>query len=126
MGGFREIAHDILSGDQADEAAPVVRHGHKVLVQRLADQVFDVGVGADGQIVHPPGDLGDGDIFRLLKIQVVLLFQGPQQVALGERAHIIPFSVENGDGGIAVKFHFFQSLTNGKIVVNIRHLAFRR
>ena len=51
-----EIAHDIFTGDDANEHPTVIGDGDKVLIECFDDQIFYFGIGCHRQIIHAAGE----------------------------------------------------------------------
>ena len=109
--------------DDADEAALVVQHGHKVLGHGGGHQFVHLGVHRHRQVVPLAGDGPHGNVLGVFDADALVL-DGPEQVAFGHGSHILAFAVEHGDGGIAVVLHLFQSLPQGEIIVYKSHVLF--
>ena len=120
---FLGIGHYFV-GDDADEHAPVVHHGGKVLLHGGFQQVLNVHGGHQRLVI-----LAVGDAFQRCFVHIgKAVFQpadAPQQVALGDRAHILPGAADDGDGGVPDPLHHLQRLADGKIFIQIGYFLFR-
>ena len=52
----------------------------------------------------------------------MVFFQSPEDVPLGQGAHIFAFAVEHRNGCVAVVLPFFQGLPQGKVIVDIHQV----
>ena len=116
------IPDDGLPPHDADEDAPVIHHRHKVLVHGCFDQLIHAGGHGDGLVVPFVGKSGNGHILSRFQIQPVVFFQTPENIALGQSAHIFALTVEHRNGGVAVILPLFQCLPKGEIVVNVHQI----
>ena len=116
------VFDDGLPPDDPDEHTPVIHHRDKVLVHGGLHQLVHAGVDGDGQIIPLALKAADGDVLGPLQIQPVIPFEPPQDVPLGQGAHILPSPVQDGDGGVAVVLPFFEGLPEGKVVIDIHQV----
>ena len=68
------------------------------------------------------GKTRDGHILGGFNVQPVLLFQPPEDIPLGQGAHILALAVEHRDGCVAVVLPFFQRLPQGEVIVDIHQV----
>ena len=52
----------------------------------------------------------------------MVFFQTPQDIPLGQRAHIFALAVQHRNGGVAVIFPLFQRLPEGEVIVNVHQI----
>ena len=69
-------------------------------------------------------ETGDGHVLAGLQVQAVQVLDAPQNVPLGDGAHILAVAFQHGDGGKALVRPFFQRLTQGEILVNVQNILF--
>ena len=62
---------------------------------------------------------------RLFHGGIVGVQQSPEEISLADSAHIPAVPGDDGDGGIAVVPHLFQSLTEGAVIVQIGDAVLR-
>ena len=116
------VADDGLPPDDADEHAPVIHHGDKVLVHSCFDQLIHAGGDGDGFIIPLVGESRDGHIFRSLQVQSMELFEPPEDIPFRESAYILAPPVEHRDGSVSVLLPFLQCLAEGKVIVDIHQV----
>ena len=98
--------------------------GVKVLVDGGLQQTGHVGGDGDSLVVAAAGETGDGHVLAGLQVQAVQVLDAPQNVPLGDGAHIFAVAFQHGDGGKALVRPFFQRLTQGEILVNVQNILF--
>ncbi|MPM46707.1 hypothetical protein SDC9_93413 [bioreactor metagenome] len=64
---------------------------------------------------------GKNSVLRVLRVQ-----QPPEEIALADGADIGSVPCDDGNGGVAMPPHFFQTLTKREIVIQIGHAVFWR
>ena len=119
---FCQITNDLFSGDQADKDTCVIHHGDKILIHGAGEQFFhgcgdaDTGIsvrmedlphGKGFQIPH--GALENGGMFGIE--------QPPEEIALADSADVPTVPGDDRDDLITVVAHFFQSLSEGTVVI---------
>ena len=116
------VTDDRLPAHDANEDAAVIHNRHKVLVHGRFDQLIHAGGHGDSLVVALVREGRNGDILSRFQIQTMELFQPPENVALGQGAHIFSLPVEHRNGRVAVILPLFQRLPKGEIVVNIHQI----
>lgn len=79
----------------------------------------------NGLTAHPPLHTGKRDLFGLLQIQREFIFQGPEEIALGNCTDVLALAVDDRNGCVAAALQLLQPLPHGKILVEIRYLRLR-
>ena len=121
-GAVVAVADDGLTADDADEHSPVIHNGDEVLVHGRLDELVHARGDRDGLVVPLVGKIPDGNVLCRLKVEAVELFQPPEDVPLGQGAHILAPAVEHRDGCVAVVLPFFQRLAKGEVIVHIHQV----
>ena len=114
---FGAVLDDGAASDDTDERTHIIHNGDEILTAGTVHQLVHGGGDPDGGMILPPGDLHDLAGLRLTDINVAGVFQTPQQIAFGEGAPVFAAAAENGQGGKAGAFHFFEGLTDGVVII---------
>ena len=117
-----EILNNVLSGNDTNETLLIIQYRHKVLVHGRFDQLVHAGGDSHGLVIPLVGKARDGHILGGFNVQPVLLFQPPEDIPLGQGAHILALAVEHRDGCVAVVLPFFQRLPQGEVIVDIHQV----
>lgn len=126
---LRKVADDILSDDDADKVFQIIDHGDEILMSGAFQQFIhgdgdtDRGIGVltedipDPQLLHVfHGVYSDGLRSGLQKM--------PEKVSFADSSDVFAASGDYGDGGVAIPAHFFKSLPEGIVIIQISNFVF--
>ena len=108
----------------------VVHHRDEVLVHGAVEELFHGDGDPDGRIAVAPQNVPDLQPLHVLhgvgsQGLAVLGQELPEEIPLTDCTDIFPIPADDGDGGIAVVPHLFQSLTEGAVIVQIGDAVLR-
>lgn len=113
------MTDDVLTGDDADEHAVVVRHRDEVLVERAFEQHVHADVDPNRRVEIWAENVTDMMLFLCLDGVVALVEDEIEEVALADGADIRAVVRDHRDRGVAVSAHFFDPLAQGVGFVEI-------
>ena len=126
---FRKIADDVLSRDDADKTAAVVHHGDKILVHGAGEKFFHADGDADGEVLGFPENVPYLELLQILHGAGPLALslvsdEPPEEIPLADGADVLSVPADDGDGGVAMVPHLFQSLPERVVVIEVRDAFF--
>lgn len=121
--GFHQVADDALSGDNANEASPVIDDGHIVLVQGGGLQIFKGDGGQSRRHEIRADQFAHLSFCQHLGVTAVFHYE-PQKIPFADAALVNALVVGYRHGGETMSFHQAQGFRYRQIVVEEANVIF--
>ena len=102
------------AGADPDEHFAIIDDRNEILIDRQREQLLDFSIDSDGTDVGTSLHRLERDLFGLVEAHVGMLLHEPEEIPLGQRAHVLAVVREDQNRGVAVVLHPLDGLANGR------------